>query len=176
MAILTILVFYLPPDSGEKISLSISLLIALSVFSLLVADIMPPTSESLPLIGQYFLFNMTMVTLSLVMSVLVLNIHHRAGKTHRLRPWMRCVFFTFLPKLLCIDISVFRDKHNDHDCDDCYECGFFRVWRPRQLNVCSGVATILIPICRCRCLDACCNAWERCMPYEASQPMSGGPI
>ncbi|XP_070539594.1 neuronal acetylcholine receptor subunit beta-3-like [Ptychodera flava] len=110
MAVLTILVFYLPPDSGEKISLSISLLIALSVFSLLVADIMPPTSESLPLIGQYFLFNMTMVTLSLVMSVLVLNVHHRAGKIHRVRPWMRRLFFIFLPKLLCIDNSIFLHK------------------------------------------------------------------
>lgn len=51
-----VLVFYLPPESGEKVSLGVTVLLALTVFLLLVADIMPPQSNSIPLIGKNCLF------------------------------------------------------------------------------------------------------------------------
>lgn len=44
--------FYLPADSGEKVSLGVTVMLALTVFQLLVAEIMPP-SENVPLIGKY---------------------------------------------------------------------------------------------------------------------------
>lgn len=43
--------FYLPADSGEKVSLGVTVLLALTVFQLMVAESMPP-SESVPLIGK----------------------------------------------------------------------------------------------------------------------------
>ena len=53
MSLLAMLVFYLPPDSGEKVSLGITVLLSFSVFLLLVADNVPKTSEDVPLIGTY---------------------------------------------------------------------------------------------------------------------------
>ncbi len=47
----TILMFYLPPESGEKVSLGVTVMLTLAVFLLLVAETMPPQSESIPLIG-----------------------------------------------------------------------------------------------------------------------------
>uniref|UniRef100_A0A8C6U9B2 Cholinergic receptor, nicotinic, alpha 7 (neuronal) n=1 Tax=Neogobius melanostomus TaxID=47308 RepID=A0A8C6U9B2_9GOBI len=47
---LALLVFLLPADSGEKISLGITVLLSLTVFMLLVAEIMPATSDTVPLI------------------------------------------------------------------------------------------------------------------------------
>ena len=44
--------FLLPPDSGEKVTLGLTVLLAFSVFMLLVAENMPPTSEYIPLIGK----------------------------------------------------------------------------------------------------------------------------
>lgn len=51
--ILSLLSFCLPPDSGEKITLGITVLLSYSVFMLLVAEKMPPTSECMPIIGTY---------------------------------------------------------------------------------------------------------------------------
>ncbi|VDN58347.1 unnamed protein product [Dracunculus medinensis] len=79
ISFLTILVFYLPSRSGEKIALCISILFALTIFFLLLTEIIPATSISLPLIGKYLLFTMVMVTLSVVVTVvcdkLLMNYH-----------------------------------------------------------------------------------------------------
>lgn len=52
--------FYLPADSGEKVSLGVTVLLALTVFQLLVAETMPP-SENVPLIGESFYSNITVI-------------------------------------------------------------------------------------------------------------------
>ncbi|XP_021375383.1 acetylcholine receptor subunit alpha-like [Mizuhopecten yessoensis] len=52
LTILSLLGFWLPPDSGEKITLGITVLLAFSVFMLLIAENMPATSEFVPLIGD----------------------------------------------------------------------------------------------------------------------------
>ena len=54
--------FMLPPDSGEKVSLEITVLLSLAVFLLVVSETMPPSSENFPFIGMYktiisFIFN-----------------------------------------------------------------------------------------------------------------------
>nr|ABS95448.1 nicotinic acetylcholine receptor alpha subunit [Ascaris suum] len=100
ISFLTILVFYLPSDSGEKVTLCISILVALTVFFLLLTEIIPATSISLPLIGKYLLFTMVMVTLSVVVTVISLNLHFRTPTTHRMPEWVKWLFLKFLPKVL----------------------------------------------------------------------------
>ncbi|MCI4374754.1 hypothetical protein PGIGA_G00009800 [Pangasianodon gigas] len=97
---LAILVFYLPSDCGEKMTLCISVLLALTVFLLLISKIVPPTSLDVPLVGKYLMFTMVLVTFSIVTSVCVLNVHHRSPTTHTMPPWVRVVFLDKLPALL----------------------------------------------------------------------------
>ncbi|XP_070540251.1 neuronal acetylcholine receptor subunit beta-3-like [Ptychodera flava] len=100
MSLLTLAVFYLPSDSGEKVTLSISVLIAISVFSLLVAEIMPPTPDSSPLIGTFLLFNMAVNAWSIIICVIVLQFHHRSTQIYRMSPWVRKFFLRRLPPFI----------------------------------------------------------------------------
>merc|ERR1711936_19877 len=102
ISFLSVLVFYLPSDSGEKVSLSISILLSLTVFFLLLAEIIPPTSLSVPLLGKYLLFTMILVTFSVVVTIGVLNVNFRTPATHKMAPWVRKVFIDFLPRFLFI--------------------------------------------------------------------------
>lgn len=86
--------------SGEKIALCISILLSLTVFFLLLAEIIPPTSLVVPLIGKYLLFTMVLVTLSIIVTVVVLNVHFRSPSTHTMAPWVRQTFLVILPRLL----------------------------------------------------------------------------
>ena len=91
---------YLPSDSGEKITLCISVLLTLTVFLLVITEIIPSTSLVVPLIGEYLLFTMIFVTLSIMISVFVLNIHTRNPLTHKVPPWIRLVFLKIMPTIL----------------------------------------------------------------------------
>ncbi|CDS42687.1 nicotinic acetylcholine receptor a11 subunit [Echinococcus multilocularis] len=102
ISILTILVFYLPADSREKISLSMSILIALTVFFLLVFEISPPTSLVVPLIGKFLLFTMVLIIFSTIATVVVLNVRTRSPDTHKISPWIRRIFIDTFPKILFI--------------------------------------------------------------------------
>ncbi|KAM5178058.1 neuronal acetylcholine receptor subunit beta-4 [Callospermophilus lateralis] len=97
---LAILVFYLPSDCGEKMTLCISVLLALTFFLLLISKIVPPTSLDVPLIGKYLMFTMVLVTFSIVTTVCVLNVHHRSPSTHTMAPWVKRCFLHKLPTFL----------------------------------------------------------------------------
>ncbi|KAH7729497.1 nicotinic acetylcholine receptor alpha subunit [Aphelenchoides avenae] len=73
ISFLTILVFYLPSDSGEKVSLSVNILVALTMFFLLLSEIIPANGIILPFVGKYLLFTMIMVTLSVLITVVFLR-------------------------------------------------------------------------------------------------------
>ncbi|KAI1882971.1 hypothetical protein AGOR_G00240380 [Albula goreensis] len=106
------LVYYLPADSGEKMTLSISVLLAQSVFLLLVSQRLPETSMAIPLIvkkqmilftfsaKRYLMFIMVLVTVVVLNCVIVLNLHFRTPSTHVMSDWTKMFFLKRLPRLL----------------------------------------------------------------------------
>jgi len=52
LSVLMLLVFCVPPDAGEKISVGISVLLAFTVFLLMLADSVPRTSLDVPILGM----------------------------------------------------------------------------------------------------------------------------
>ena len=76
LSFMTVLVFYLPSECSEKVTLSISILIALTVFFLLLAELIPPTSLAVPMYGKYLLFTMVRTVFTLEQENTLLSLNH----------------------------------------------------------------------------------------------------
>uniref|UniRef100_A0A3Q3DJP4 Neuronal acetylcholine receptor subunit alpha-9-I-like n=1 Tax=Hippocampus comes TaxID=109280 RepID=A0A3Q3DJP4_HIPCM len=90
--------FYLPADSGEKVSLGVTVMLALTVFQLLVAEIMPP-SENVPLIGKYYIATMTMITASTALTIFIMNIHHCGPDAKPVPKWAKKVVLQYMARM-----------------------------------------------------------------------------
>nr|CAD2182100.1 unnamed protein product [Meloidogyne enterolobii] len=100
---LALLGFSLPPDSGEKLNLCVTIFMSLCVFMLMVAETMPQTSDTLPLIEVFFTCVMFEVGASVICTVIVLNFHHRKADSYFPMPsFMRIILLEWLPWLLCM--------------------------------------------------------------------------
>ena len=116
--LITILLYYLPTDSCEKVTLSVSVLLALIFFFLLLLELIPPTSTAVPLIGKYLLAILGMVCFSISQSICLMNVQVRETETliftinaflfqfaapltnAEVPPWIRRVFINKIPAIL----------------------------------------------------------------------------
>ncbi|XP_065065748.1 neuronal acetylcholine receptor subunit alpha-5-like [Rhopilema esculentum] len=104
LAVTILFGFFLPPESGERISLTITILLAVAVFLQLVSDSLPRNSDSIPILAIFYMVIMTESALSLVTTCIVLMFHFRstARGVERPPPWMRKLFFQKIGKLIKI--------------------------------------------------------------------------
>ncbi|XP_078331494.1 neuronal acetylcholine receptor subunit alpha-10-like isoform X2 [Crassostrea virginica] len=108
LSALTLLTFWLPPTSGEKITLGLSVFLAFSMFMLLIAEEVPATSESVPLIGIYLCVVMTMTSLSVIMAVIVINLYNRGHKTKRAPAWLRRLILGWMSKFMFLKHDLIK--------------------------------------------------------------------
>ncbi|XP_026866484.2 neuronal acetylcholine receptor subunit alpha-7-like isoform X2 [Electrophorus electricus] len=81
--------------NGEWDLVGITVLLSLTVFMLLVAEIMPATSDSVPLIAQYFATTMVIVGLSVIATVWVLQYHYHDPDGGKMPTWTRVVLLNW---------------------------------------------------------------------------------
>ncbi|XP_017340316.3 neuronal acetylcholine receptor subunit alpha-9-II [Ictalurus punctatus] len=93
--------FFLPADSGEKVSLGVTVLLALTVFQLVVAESMPP-SESVPLIGKYYIATMTMITASTSLTIFIMNIHFCGAEAKPVPHWAKVLIIGYMSRIFFV--------------------------------------------------------------------------
>ena len=133
MSMLICIVFCLPTGAGEKMTLCMSVLLALNLFQLLVTRILPPTSAVVPLIAKYLLFTFTLNILVIgrrvlcryvqktvsfpcpVNTVVITNLYYRTPMTHTMPVWLRWFFLEALPPFLFMAPRQVADQQSSMD-------------------------------------------------------------
>ncbi|XP_048772572.1 neuronal acetylcholine receptor subunit alpha-10-like [Ostrea edulis] len=102
LTILSIAGFVLPSISGEKIAFHMNILLAVTVFLLLIQDTLPSSSEFFPTIGIYFTITLLLTCLSCVMSAIVLYLFYHDLSGKQMPEWVRKFFVQGLGRLMFI--------------------------------------------------------------------------
>ncbi|XP_022105177.1 neuronal acetylcholine receptor subunit beta-3-like [Acanthaster planci] len=97
---LNLMVFVLPPESGEKISLGVTNLLSLIVFNQLISGSLPPTAYNRPIIGYYFTPMIVLACTSVVCTVIVIRLYYR-DSSQPIPRGVEYFVFTVLSKLVC---------------------------------------------------------------------------
>ncbi|XP_061559249.1 acetylcholine receptor subunit epsilon isoform X2 [Phycodurus eques] len=98
---LVVLAYFLPAQAGgQKLTVSISVLLAQTVFLFLIAQKVPETSLSVPLIGKYIIFVMCVTTLIATNQIVVLNFSLRSPSTHTMSHQIKHLFLESVPRFL----------------------------------------------------------------------------
>jgi len=105
ISFLACLTFILPFESGERVSLSVTVLLSMTVFMLLVQNMIPPTSDSIPLITKFYTAAGFEIAVAVVISCYNLRLYHKNETTEELPKWMKVVFIGKLSKWLNINSS-----------------------------------------------------------------------
>ncbi|CAD5112096.1 DgyrCDS1336 [Dimorphilus gyrociliatus] len=78
------------------------------MFMLLIAEEVPATSESVPLIGIYLTTVMTMTSVSVIMAVLVINLYNRGAKAKRAPKWLKVIVLNWICRFLRMTHDIER--------------------------------------------------------------------
>ncbi|XP_068612922.1 neuronal acetylcholine receptor subunit alpha-7-like [Brachionichthys hirsutus] len=161
---MTLLVFLLPAKSGEKISLGITVLLSLTVFMLMVAEIMPATSDSVPLIGQYFASTMAIVGMSVVATVIVLQFHHHNPNSGEMPRWVHLVLLQWVPWFL-------RMKCPGQESDSTLS----NIQADSQSKTPSSPTTTIPAAARHSLLPQSCSSLQACLAHLNHPPLQPLP-
>lgn len=99
-------------------TLSISILLALVVFLLLISKILPPTSTVIPLIAKYLLFTFIMNIITIFCTVVIINYNYRTPRTNKMPYWMRRLFIDILPRILCMERPHKYDRDSQYTSNE----------------------------------------------------------
>ncbi|XP_032976540.1 5-hydroxytryptamine receptor 3A isoform X2 [Rhinolophus ferrumequinum] len=111
LMVMDIVGFYLPPDSGERVSFKITLLLGYSVFLIIVSDTLPATAIGTPLIGVYFVVCMALLVISLAETILIVRLVHKQDLQQPVPAWLRHLVLERVALLLCLG-----EQSTSHRC------------------------------------------------------------
>lgn len=101
MAGLCFLSFYVPVESGERLALPLSIIIAISVYQLMAAEIIPTGTDTIPILSLFLLSLLILVNCSIIATMLSLKLTF-GGKTIKPPVWVFILLVVFVGKIFNI--------------------------------------------------------------------------
>lgn len=130
IAIFILVGFCLPPITGERVTLNITVLLTMTVFLNIASNTLPSTSDAIPLLGDYYLILMIQNCFAILATVIVLRYYY-AGPVRMPERWRviinewiaSCLFFVITQKPKGKGISQWCRKQSEETCFECEETG-----------------------------------------------------
>ncbi|XP_050533618.1 acetylcholine receptor subunit alpha-type acr-16-like isoform X2 [Daktulosphaira vitifoliae] len=94
VVLLTLSVFWLPPESSEKFMLSGVTLVIICIVLMTISNIIPVMSDRIPLIVLFYSNSLGMVTLSMVFSVMLHNLAKSTQPEDKMPKWIKLLLDT----------------------------------------------------------------------------------
>jgi hypothetical protein len=116
--------FYMPPDTGEKVTTCITTMLSMGVYLKTITEIIPPTSEAVPLIGGcegtrrlqyqptragvYYVLSLMIVCAATVMNAMTLNLYRKGCTSQQdfASPWVKRYILGYMANMLCIRLPA----------------------------------------------------------------------
>jgi len=74
--LLVLISFAIPPENGERIGFCATIMISISVYLLIMAEMLIEKSDTLPTLGIYYIITMVEIAAVLMGTILVLRVYH----------------------------------------------------------------------------------------------------
>ncbi|GAB1606925.1 neuronal acetylcholine receptor subunit alpha-5-like [Argonauta hians] len=105
LSILVPFLFLLSPDTKERITLGVVLILGCLIEINQIMNKLPVQPINTPIITIYLYYTLLWLTMSIVFSTFVMNMHNRGAKTSRMPKLLRYIFLGPIRCLVCVSDS-----------------------------------------------------------------------
>ena len=112
VSFVTLFTFLLPPQTGEKLTLNVTILLSLVIYLQLLSEYIPKSDDETPILTLFCNANFFLVFLSCVMTVYVLYLYHRPSTSHvaGVPTYLKTIFLDYLSPFVYCSIKKHRAR------------------------------------------------------------------
>ncbi|CAF4557804.1 unnamed protein product [Rotaria sp. Silwood1] len=112
VSFVTLFTFLLPPQSGEKLTLNVTILLSLVIYLQLLSEYIPKSDDEIPILTLFCNANFFLVFLSCIMTVYVLYLYHRPSTSHIacVPIYMKIILLDYISPFIYCSINKYRRK------------------------------------------------------------------
>ncbi|KAM9848888.1 5-hydroxytryptamine receptor 3E-like [Aulostomus maculatus] len=103
--------FLLPPQSVDRSSFKMTLILGYTVFMLIMNDLLPATGNTMPLINVFFSLCLALMVASLLETILITNMLHSSASFSVVPRWIQVLVLQVLGCLVCLPLKT-KEKRN----------------------------------------------------------------
>ncbi|KAM4740047.1 5-hydroxytryptamine receptor 3A-like [Anableps anableps] len=105
--------FLLPPQSTDRSSFKMTLILGYTVFLLIMNDLLPITGNTIPLINVFFSLCLALMVASLLETILITNLLSNLPDFSPVPRWIQVLVLNFLGCLVCMPRKTEKPKDSE---------------------------------------------------------------
>ncbi len=112
VSFVTLFTFLLPPQTGEKLTLNVTILLSLVIYLQLLTEYIPKSDDETPILTLFCNANFFLVFLSCIMTVYILYLYHRPSTSYIacVPAYMKLILLDYLSPFVYCSINKHRKK------------------------------------------------------------------